>query len=637
MEALETTADEEQVTEQETGQKKGRSPWLWVPSLYFAEGIPYIVVMTVSVIFYKRMGISNAEIALYTSWLYLPWVIKPLWSPVVEIIKTKRMWIVLMQLVIGAALASMALAIPLPNFFKVTLAILWLLAFSSATHDIAADGFYMLGLSQHQQAWFVGIRSTFYRFAMLTGQGLLVIVAGYIESHTGLRPVEVPVVATRAGAEVVWADSTVAPAEGQLRIIVRPDTLAIGLQARTPAEVNELIARARQWNARRQPRASAVAEQCQAARAQHTTWWQRHVARRVAAAFVAVFGSRSSGQSGQTVAGNVGLIWLHLSSPPPAGKSVVVHFGREGGDKSIALVEGGRFEFTSDNWAQPAVAVIQLDPKLRTTSSARFMARAGNVRLSWTLTFAGLGALFLLFMVYHRFVLPYPKADVPRRTGGLKPFFANFARTFASFFTKKQIGIALALLLLYRLAEAQLVKIASPFLLDSQEAGGLALTTGQVGFVYGTVGLLALSLGGILGGFLVARDGLKKWILPMVLAINVPDVAYVYLSHYLPDNFLLINLCVATEQFGYGFGYTAYMLYMIYIADGEYKTAHFAIATGFMALGMMLPGMISGWIQELIGYEKFFLWVLLCTIPGFIIVKLLPLDPEFGKKRDEKT
>jgi len=605
--------------------------------LYFAEGIPYIVVMTVSVIFYKRMGISNAEIALYTSWLYLPWVIKPLWSPVVEIIKTKRMWIILMQLVIGAALASVALTIPLPNFFKVSLGILWLLAFSSATHDIAADGFYMLGLTQHQQAWFVGIRSTFYRFAMLTGQGLLVILAGYIESHTGLRPVEVPVVAVREATEAVWPDSAVSTSTtGPLRIVVAPDTLAIGLQVRTPAEVNALVARAREWNARRQPAARVAAEQRRAERAQHPSWWHRHVAKRVAGVFVVVFGPRSAAPTGQTVAGNVGLLRLALSGPPEPGKTVVVHFGREAGDKSISLVEGGRFEFTSDNWSQPAVAVIQLDAKLRTPSSARFVARAGNVRLSWTLTFAALGALFLLFMIYHRFVLPYPKADVPRQTGGLRAFLANFARTFASFFTKQHIGIALALLLLYRLAEAQLVKIASPFLLDSQEAGGLALTTGQVGFVYGTVGLLALSLGGILGGFLVARDGLKKWILPMVLAINVPDTVYVYLSHFQPDNFLIINLCVAIEQFGYGFGYTAYMLYMIYIAEGEYKTAHFAIATGFMALGMMLPGMISGWVQELIGYEDFFLWVLLCTIPGFIIVALLPVDPEFGKKKEEK-
>ncbi len=617
--------------------EKSRSPWLWVPSLYFAEGIPYIVVMTVSVIFYKRMGISNAEIALYTSWLYLPWVIKPLWSPVVEIIRTKRMWIVLMQLVIGAALASMALAIPLPNFFKVTLGILWLLAFGSATHDIAADGFYMLGLSQHQQAWFVGIRSTFYRFAMLTGQGLLVILAGYIEGHTGLRPVEVPVMAAHKSTAVAWPDSTAAvEQQGPLRLRVEPDTLVIGLQPRTPEEVNELVARVRQWNAAREPGAATAEERARAQSGKSPTWWQRHVAQPVARLFVAVFGSRSATPRSATLAGNVGLISLRLSGAPPAGKAVVVHFGREGGDKSISLVEGGRFEFTSNNWATPALAVIQLDPKLRVPTTARFVARAGNIRLSWMLTFGALGALFLLFMLYHRFVLPYPKADVPRRAGGVAEFFANFGRTFATFFTKKHIGISLALLLLYRLAEAQLVKMASPFLLDSQEAGGLALTTGQVGFVYGTVGLLSLSLGGILGGFLVARDGLKRWILPMVMAINVPDAVYVYLAHAQPDNFLLVNLCVAIEQFGYGFGYTAYMLYMIYIAEGEYKTAHFAIATGFMALGMMLPGMISGWVQELIGYQQFFLWVLVCTIPGFLIVALLPLDPEFGKKRDEE-
>lgn len=625
------------MTDQGGQPSKGRSPWLWVPSLYFAEGIPYIVVMTVSVIFYKRMGISNAEIALYTSWLYLPWVIKPLWSPVVEIIKTKRMWIVLMQLLIGAALASVALTIPLPNFFKVTLGIFWLLALSSATHDIAADGFYMLGLSQHDQAWYVGIRSTFYRLAMLTGQGLLVILAGYIESHTGLRPVEVPVRAVRERTEMAWPEAGPTLAEaGPLHLVVVPDTLAISLQVQTPAEVDSLVTRARAWNAGRQPAARIAEEQRKAERAEHPSWWQRHVARPVAGAFVAVFGPRSAPTGAPTAAGNIGVIRLALSGPPAPGKTVVVHFGREAGDKSISLVEGGRFEFTSDNWNVPAVAVIQLDPKLRTPSTARFVARAGNVRLSWTLTFAALGALFLLFMVYHRFILPHPKGDVPRSAGGLTAFFANFARTFAAFFTKKQIGIALALLLLYRLAEAQLVKIASPFLLDSQEAGGMALTTGQVGFVYGTVGLLALSLGGILGGFLAARDGLKKWILPMVVAINIPDTVYVYLAHYQPDNFLIINLCVAIEQFGYGFGYTAYMLYMIYIAEGEYKTAHFAIATGFMALGMMLPGMLSGWVQELIGYEDFFLWVLLCTVPGFIIVALLPLDPEFGKKRDKE-
>lgn len=422
-----------------------RNAWAWVPSLYFAEGIPYIVVMTVSVIMYKRMGISNTDIALYTSWLYLPWVIKPLWSPVVDLLKTKRFWIFFMQLFVGAGLAGVALTIPGSDFFRYTLAFFWLLAFSSATHDIAADGFYMLGLSSHDQAWFVGIRSTFYRIAMITGQGLIVIVAGHLE----------------------------------------------------------------------------------------------------------------------------------------------------------------------------------------TTSQ--------NISYAWSITFFILAALFLVFCIYHYFILPYPAVDVVRAKEESKNFFKEFGLTFVSFFKKKKIGIAIGFLLLYRFAEAQLVKIASPFLLDTREVGGLGLSTEEVGFVYGTVGIIALTLGGILGGFLAAKKGLKYWIWWMVLAINVPDLVYVYLSYALPENFLIINVCVAIEQFGYGIGFTAYMLYMIYISEGESKTAHFALTTGFMALGMMIPGMFSGWIQENIGYQHFFIWVCIATIPAFIITKFVDIDPAFGKKTENNS
>ncbi|HPI37308.1 MAG TPA: MFS transporter [Ignavibacteriaceae bacterium] len=422
-----------------------RNAWAWVPSLYFAEGIPYIVVMTVSVIMYKRMGISNTDIALYTSWLYLPWVIKPLWSPVVDLLKTKRFWIVFMQLFVGAGLAGVALTIPGSDFFRYTLAFFWLLAFSSATHDIAADGFYMLGLSSHDQAWFVGIRSTFYRIAMITGQGLIVIVAGHLE----------------------------------------------------------------------------------------------------------------------------------------------------------------------------------------TTSQ--------NISYAWSITFFILAALFLIFCIYHYFILPFPAVDVVRGKEESKNFFKEFALTFVSFFKKKKIGVAIGFLLLYRFAEAQLVKIASPFLLDSREIGGLGLSTEEVGFVYGTVGIIALTLGGILGGVLAAKKGLKYWIWWMVLAINVPDLVYVYLSYALPENFLIVNICVAIEQFGYGIGFTAYMLYMIYISEGESKTAHFALTTGFMALGMMIPGMFSGWIQENIGYQHFFVWVCIATIPAFIITKFVDIDPAFGKKTDNNN
>jgi PAT family beta-lactamase induction signal transducer AmpG len=416
----------------------------WIPTLYLAEGLPYVVVMTVSVIMYKTLGISNTDIALYTSWLYLPWVIKPFWSPVVDLLKTKRFWILLMQFFIGAGLAGIALTIPASKFFQYTLAFFWLVAFSSATYDIAADGFYMLGLSKHQQAFFVGLRATFYRIAFIFGQGLLVMLAGEIETNTG------------------------------------------------------------------------------------------------------------------------------------------------------------------------------------------------SIVFAWKVAFLILAVSFLFFLVFHFFVLPYPKADVRGTTIDIKDFRKSFINTFKVFFKKKSILLILGFILLYRFGEAQLVKLASPFLLDPIESGGLALTTSQVGFVYGTVGIIALSVGGILGGFAAAKKGLKFWIWWMLIAINIPNLVYVYLAFTQTTNFLLISVCVAAEQFGYGFGFTAFMLYLIYISEGEFKTAHFAIATGFMALGMMLPGMISGWIEEQIGYQQFFIWVCISTIPAFVITKFISIDPEFGKKTSEE-
>jgi len=426
-------------------KSEARNPWFWIPSLYLAEGLPYVVVMTVSVMLYKRLEISNTEIALYTSWLYLPWVIKPFWSPVVDLLKTKRFWIIVMQFFIGAGLAGVAFTIPADNFFQYTLAFFWLMAFSSATHDIAADGFYMLGLKEHEQAFFVGIRATFYRIAFIAGQGLLVILAGQIEESTG------------------------------------------------------------------------------------------------------------------------------------------------------------------------------------------------DIPYAWMITFFILAGLFILFFIYHIFILPHPKSDSKRSEVRLKKFFNEFIRTFASFFKKKEILLILLFILFYRFAEAQLAKMTIPFLVDTNEAGGLALTTSQVGVVYGTVGIIALSLGGILGGIAAAKKGLKFWIWWMLIAINLPNVVYVYLSYTQTTNFILINVCVAIEQFGYGFGFTAFMLYLIYISEGEFKTAHYAIATGFMALGMMLPGMISGWIQEQIGYQNFFIWICISTVPAFIITKFVEIDSSFGKKVSKKN
>ena len=626
---------------QSSNKPQKRNPWLWVPSLYYAEGIPYVIVMTVSVIMYKRLGISNTDIALYTSWLYLPWVIKPLWSPVVDIIKTKRLWIIVTQLIIGAGLAGVALTIPVSSFFQYTLAFFWLLAFSSATHDIAADGFYMLGLSKHDQAFFVGIRSTFYRLAMITGQGLLIILAGYVESHTGLPPVDVRFSANQSvtNAAFVPADSIDwhVDESSENHLIFSPAEVVISTQKRSKNEIDSLLALVKSNNSlygfiKSEQTIAREKQQNQ----DHISWWRANVTQPLEVLLRKQFGTQPvQNRSAQNV-GNVGFLYFRLAQKPAAGEDVVVNFGRSSGDNSINLIEGARFIFTEQNWDKPFIAAVQLDPKLQAQTSAQFVARAGNIPLSWVVTFFVLTGLFAVFFIYHRFMLPYPAEDTSGRSG-TNSIVAEFFETFASFFKKKNILIILAFLLLYRFAEAQLVKLAAPFLLDAQETGGLALTTGQVGFVYGTVGVVALTIGGLLGGFLAAKHGLQFWLWPMVIAINLPNAVYIFLSSALPQNFFIINVAVAIEQFGYGFGFTAYMLYMIYAAEGEHKTAHFAICTGFMALGMMLPGMFSGWLQEIIGYQHFFVWVLIATVPGFIVTKFIPLDRDFGKKTENSN
>ena len=413
-----------------------RNPWVWIPTLYIAEGLPYALAMSVSVVLYKNLGVSNAAIAFWTSMLGWPWVIKPLWSPVVDILKTRRLWIWMMQLFIGAALAGVMLALPLPRFFQITLALFWLLAFASATHDIAADGFYMLALPEHEQAFFSGVRNTFYRVANIAAQGGLLVFVGEVQKRTG----------------------------------------------------------------------------------SYTTAWIR--------------------------------------------------------------------------------------------------------------AFALVGGVVLILGIYHRLVLPRPANDV----AGNALSTGTFAETFVAFFRKPKISLLLAFLLLYRFGEAQLLTVAKLFLLDPRTQGGLALTDGQYGWIYGTFGVGALLLGGLVGGLAVARHGLKFWLWPMVLAIHLPDAVFVWLSYAQPENLFVIGTGVVVEQFGYGFGFTAFMLYMIYIARGEHQTAHYAICTGFMALGMNLPNTWSGWLQQHIGYPHFFVWVLLATIPSFMVVLRIPLEAEFGRR-----
>lgn len=420
-----------------------RRPWWWVPTLYFAEGLPYMAVMTISTVMYKCLGIGNTELAFYTAWLYLPWVIKPFWSPFVDIIRTKRWWVLTMQWAIAVAMAAVTFALPASGFFQATLALFWLMAFASSTHDIAADGFYMLALTQHQQSLFVGIRSLFYRISMIIGQGVLVVVAANV----------------------------------------------------------------------------------------------------------------------------------------------------------------------SEAWAQP---------------------KAG-----WIVVFGILAAFFALVASYHSFALPRPGADAMRSPRSASDTLREFVETFVSFFRKPEAGIAILFMLLYRLPEAQLVKMITPFMLDPVENGGLGLSADQVGIVYGTVGVIGLMLGGIVGGLVAARNGLRHWLHPMAWSMSLTCLTFVYLAYIQPSAIWEVYVCVFVEQFGYGFGFTAYMLYLIYFSNGRFKTAHYSICTGFMALGMMLPGMAAGWIADTFSYRTFFVWTMVCCIATIGVCYLIHVDREFGKKLPE--
>lgn len=423
-----------------TDRPSSRTPWSFVPTLYFAEGLPYVLINTVSVVLYKKMGVDNASIAFWTSWLYLPWVIKMFWGPLVDLTSTKRAWLLTMQLAMGAAMFFVAAVLHGEGYFYPSLAAFVLAAFISATYDIACDGFYMLALDDRQQAFFVGLRSAFYRLAMIFGSGFLVYLAGTIEEGTGSIPT------------------------------------------------------------------------------------------------------------------------------------------------------------------------------------------------SWTVVLGLCGGIFIAAAAYHHFILPAPEGDRPRRAGEERRSPA-FREVFAAYFRQKKVGILIAFILLYRLGEAMLLKLVAPFLLDAREAGGMGLTTAEVGIVYGTVGVLSLVLGGITGGWVISRFGLKRCLWPLALVLNLPDLFYVYLAYAQPAVSMAYPL-VALEQFGYGMGFTVFTVYLMYSAEGPYATSHYAISTGIMALGMMLPGFLSGWLQQKTGYPAFFVIVSLLTIPGMLTIPFLPATVTAAERKD---
>ena len=570
--------------------------------------------MTIAVIMYKRLGISNTDIALYTGWLYLPWVIKPFWSPFVDLFKTKRWWTITMQWIIAIAFALLAFAIPTPFFFQLTLAVFWIVGFTSATHDIAADGYYMHALDDHQQSFYVGIRSTFYRIATVAGQGLLVILAGVIEMNSGLEPAQLQVNATQ---QAISIKDITENQNGQRFLFTTAEadsTLSMIDYVKQQNETNGFVEK-------EQPQQQAAAQVTE--EESSFTKWLRET-------FGEAPRKASALQSRQQIVG------ITLSEHPKDDEPIILNMAFKNGDQSIKMEQGKlstRFQFTKDNWDKPALIIISVDPKLKEDTTATFEGLSGNIPFAWLVVFVVLSVFFFLVAVYHQFILPHPASDHATKDVSAKTIASEFLRTFKTFFTKPQALVAILFMLLYRLPEAQLVKIINPFMLDPVDKGGLGLTTGQVGVVYGTVGIIGLTIGGILGGLAAARGGLKRWLWPMVLAITLPDLVYVYLSYVQPEGLGIINACIFVEQFGYGFGFTAYMLYLIYFSEGDHKTAHYAICTGFMALGMMLPGMMAGWLQETIGYRHFFIWTIICCVVTFLVCAFIKIDPNFGKKK----
>lgn len=404
------------------GQKLNKTnPWLWIPTLYFAEGIPYFIVNVLSVTMFKRLGMPNAELAMYTSLLYLPWVIKPIWSPFVDVIRSKRWWVLAMQVLMTAGFAALTLSAS-PDLFGLSLVIFYVVAFASATHDIAADGFYMIALDKKGQSLFVGIRSTFYRIASVFGQGVLVVIAGVLEQ------------------------------------------------------------------------------------------------------------------------------------------------------------------------------------------------RYADIPKAWSVTLLISSVIFAALTLWHFFAVPKAEGDGNSEKKTASHILKEFARAWVSFFRKDGVWLAMIFMLLYRLPEAFSVKMLTPFMLDPVADGGLALSTTDSGLVYGTVGVIALTIGGILGGMFAARFGLRKSLWPMSLSLALPCAVYLYMAVAQPAQLWVIYLCVAFDQFGYGFGFTAYMLYMMHFSEGEFKTSHYAICTAFMALSMMIPGLFAGMMQEALGYVGFFIVVMICCL-----------------------
>jgi PAT family beta-lactamase induction signal transducer AmpG len=415
-----------------------RHPAAWVPTVYFAEGLPYYAVNFMALFFFQKMGVSNTVNTLVISLLAVPWTLKPIWSPLLELYKTKKFFVVLMQLLGGVSLVLIALSLNLPGYFHYAVALFVVLGFCSATHDIATDGIYIAALTPKEQAAYVGWQGSFYNLARVFSMG--------------------------------------------------------------------------------------------------------------------------------------GLLWL-------VG----------------VLTE----KFTVAHISAPAVH-------------------------AWMAVFGGAGLILVALSLYHAHMLPIGGEE--RKTQGLRQTASTFLDVVVSFFKKPNVWFLLLFIFLYRAGEGQVIKVGPLFLQAARSTGGLGLDPKQVGAIYGVFGSIAFVVGSIAGGYFTARLGLKRALPWLILTLNLPMLAYWYLSVALPTNPLPITVAMSVEMFGYGFGFVGVILLMMQeIAPGKYQTAHYAFANSLMNLGVILPGAISGWVQSRLGYTHFFIWVILSALPALILSRLVPI------------
>ena len=420
-----------------------KNPWLYIPTLYLAEGFPYIIINTVSTVLYADLGFSNEQIAFWTGWLYLPWVLKMFWSPLVDARATKRRWLLGAQTLLAGIFVLLAgltawqafefaSAGGKLSFFSLSLFGFLAGAFASATLDIATDGYYLLALSPVEQSKFVGIRTIFYRLAMILGSG----------------------------------------------------------------------------------------------------------------AFVSLTAMLASKESADT-----GLIpWPY----------------------------------------------------------------------NWAVLFAFLACLFMGFAGYHRWILPKPAADGPVQIAQ----GTAWGESFKTYFTQKNLFYILAFILLYRLGDAFLEKIVPLFLLKPQAEGALGMSVQNYGLIKGTLGLGAVVVGNLAGGWLLGRYGFKKCIWPFAIILILPNFFYAYMAWVHPSTAVVAAL-ITLEHLGNGLAMMAFSVFIMYISQGAYKTSHYAISTGIMALGMMAPSMASGWLQMKLGYTGFFVTA---SLISFITLAVVPLS-----------